>query len=252
MRLSNKVAVVTGAGSGMGRAIAERFAAEGAQVVAADINADTLKEVVNGIEAKGGQVTSILANMAVEAEVEAMIEAAIKAYGKLDILVNNAGIMDNMAPVGEVTNAMWERVFAVNVMGPMQASRKAVNLMLQAEGGVIINVASVGGLQGGRAGAAYTASKHAIIGLTKNTAYMYAQKGIRCNAICPGAVETNIASSMTGISEFGASRQGGTMAALPRAGKPAEIAEVALFLASADSSFVNGVALTADAGWISC
>jgi len=235
----------------MGRAIAELYAAEGARVIAADINAKSLEEVVGAIVAKGGKVTPVVANMAVEADVEAMIDTAIKTYGSLDILVNNAGIMDNMAPVGELTNAMWERVMAVNLTGPMQATRRAVQHMLAGQGGVIVNIASLGGVNGARAGAAYTASKHALVGLTKNTAFMYAQQGIRCNAICPGGVETNIASSMGGISEMGMARQGTGMATMPRAGKPAEIAAVALFLASDESSFVNGVALAADAGWAS-
>lgn len=251
MRLENKVAVVTGAGSGMGRAIAELYAAEGARVIAADINADTLQEVVAGIVAKGGKATAVMANMGVEVEVDALIDAAIKTYGGLDILVNNAGIMDNVAPVGEVTNPMWERVMAINVTGPMQAMRKAIPLMLEGQGGVIVNIASLGGLHGARAGAAYTASKHALVGLTKNTAYMYAKQGIRCNAICPGGVETNIAATMTNVSEMGGARQYSGLGTMPRAGKPSEIAEAALFLASDASSFVNGAALPVDAGWAS-
>jgi NAD(P)-dependent dehydrogenase (short-subunit alcohol dehydrogenase family) len=122
-------------------------------------------------------------------------------------------------------------------------------IFLEKEQGVIINVASAGGLQGARAGAAYTASKHAVVGFTKNTGFMYAQKGIRCNAIAPGAVETNISASMTGISEFGMVRTQPGLALNPRIGKAAEIAKAALFLASDESSFVNGTVITADAGW---
>ena len=170
-----------------------------------------------------------------------MIDTAITLYGKLDILVNNAGIMDGFEPVGEVSNDRWEKVFAVNVNGPMYASRKAIAHFLEQGGGSIINIASIGGLQGGRAGAAYVASKHAVIGLTKNTAFMYAKKGIRCNAVAPGAVATNIAQSMGGdISTFGQQTTGVGMAINPAFGMPEQIASVALFLASDDASFVNG------------
>ncbi|MNJ47779.1 Levodione reductase [compost metagenome] len=131
----------------------------------------------------------------------------------------------------------------------MRSTRKVLPIFLEKQRGIIINVASVGGLQGARAGAAYTASKHAVIGFTKNTGFMYATQGIRCNAIAPGGVETNISSSMTGINQFGASRQQLGMAINPRMGKAEEIAKVALFLASEDSSFVNGTVISADAGW---
>ncbi|GJM68006.1 hypothetical protein HMSSN036_02220 [Paenibacillus macerans] len=140
-------------------------------------------------------------------------------------------------------------MFAVNTTSVMRATRKVLPIFLEKESGVIVNVASAGGLYGARAGAAYTASKHAVIGFTKNTGFMYAQKGIRCNAIAPGGVETNIGASMTNINPFGASRQQLGLAINPRLGSAEEIAKVALFLASDDSSFVNGTVITADAGW---
>lgn len=249
MRLAGKVAVVTGAASGMGEAIAKLFAKEGAKVVVADLSADGAARVAGEIEAEGGAAVAVTADVTKEEDVQAMIDTAVEKFGTLDILVNNAGIMDNMMPVHELTDALWERVMAVNATGPMRAMRKALALFLQKGEGNIINVASVGGLAGSRAGAAYTASKHAVVGLTRNVAFQYATSGIRCNAIAPGGVQTNIAATITNPSQFGAERAGAGMALNPRIGQPDEIAQVALFLASDESSFVNGAVLVADAGW---
>lgn len=163
--------------------------------------------------------------------------------------VLHPGIMDGMEPAGDIEDAKWDRIFAINTTSVMRSTRKVMPIFLEKQKGVIINIASAGGLYGARAGAAYTASIHAVVGFTKNTGYMYANRGIRCNAIAPGGVETNIGSSMTNINEFGFSRQQLGMAINPRNGKPEEIAKVALFLASDDSSFVNGTVITADAGW---
>ena len=253
MRLMNKVTIVTGGASGMGEAICRKFAKEGAKVVIADYNFEGALKVANEINAEIlDAATAIKTDVSVETDINAMIDTAITLYGKLDILVNNAGIMDGFEPVGEVSNDRWEKVFAVNVNGPMYASRKAIAHFLEQGGGSIINIASIGGLQGGRAGAAYVASKHAVIGLTKNTAFMYAKKGIRCNAVAPGAVATNIAQSMGGdISTFGQQTTGVGMAINPAFGMPEQIASVALFLASDDASFVNGSVVTVDGGWTS-
>ena len=252
MRLMNKVAIVTGGASGMGEAICRKFAKEGAKVVVADYNFEGALKVANEINAEIlDAATAIKTDVSVETDINAMIDTAITLYGKLDILVNNAGIMDGFEPVGEVSNDRWEKVFAVNVNGAMYASRKAIAHFLEQGGGSIINIASIGGLQGGRAGAAYVASKHAVIGLSKNTAFMYAKKGIRCNVIAPGAVATNIAQSMGDISTFGQETTGVGMAINPAFGMPEQIASVALFLASDDASFVNGSVVTVDGGWTS-
>lgn len=249
MRLSGKVAVVTGAASGMGKAIAELFAEEGAKVVVADLNLEHTTEVVQGIKAKGGNALAVSANVTVEDDVQKMIDSAVNEYGTVDILVNNAGIMDNFVPAGDVTDELWERVFAVNATGPMRTTRKLLPIFTEKKQGVIINIASAGGLFGSRAGAAYTASKHAVVGFTKSVGFQYAKLGIRCNAIAPGGVNTNIAKTLTAPNPFGAERMQAGMAIMPRGGEPEEIAKVALFLASDDSSFVNGTTITADAGW---
>ncbi|MCD8510104.1 MAG: SDR family oxidoreductase, partial [Bacillus sp. (in: Bacteria)] len=198
---------------------------------------------------EGGEAIVAVTNVAIEADIEKLMETTVNTYGTLDILVNNAGIMDNFEAAGDITDEVWERVFAVNTTGVMRATRKALPIMQAKKSGVIINIASIGGLNGVKAGATYTASKHAVVGFTKNTGYMYAQQGIRCVAIAPGGVETNIGNSMTGINEFGMGRAQLGLGANPRTGKPEEIANVALFLASDDASFVNGTVITADAGW---
>lgn len=249
MKLKDKVAIVTGAGSGMGRAIAILYAEEGAKVVAADLNEETANEVAKEIRSKGGEAKAVVANVAKEEDIQGMIDFTVKEYGTLDVLVNNAGIMDDFTPVGEVTNDLWERVIAVNTTGPMWAMRQALPIFLEKKSGVIINNASVGGLYGSRSGAAYTASKHAIIGLTKNVGFQYANEGIRCNAIATGGVETNIGTSMSEPSKFGMERVMSGADNNPRSGQPEEVAKIALFLASSDSSFVNGITITADAGW---
>lgn len=249
MKLKGKVAIVTGAASGMGKAIAELYAKEGAKVIVSDINEEGAEKVAAGIAANGGIAKAVKTNVGNVEEIEAMIDLAASEYGTLDILVNNAGIMDNFEPAGEIEDANWERIFSINTMSVMRSTRKALPIFLEKNKGVIINIASAGGLYGARAGAAYTASKHAVVGFTKNTGFMYAKEGIRCNAIAPGGVETNISSSMTSISEMGMGRTQAGLALNPRNGKSEEIAKVALFLASDDSSFVNGTVVTADAGW---
>ncbi|MCM3024664.1 SDR family oxidoreductase [Heyndrickxia ginsengihumi] len=249
MRLKDKVAIVTGAASGMGKAIAEGYAKEGAKVVVSDLNLEGAQAVAETIKASGAEAIAVQTNVASEEDVEQLFAETKKAFGKLDILVNNAGIMDGMEPVGEISNERWEKVFSVNTVAVMKSMRIAVNLFLEQGYGTIVNNISAGGLYGARAGAAYTASKHAVVGLTKNTAFMYANKNIRCNGIAPGGVNTNIGSTMTNMSEFGASRQALGMAINPRSGEPEEIANLAIFLASDEASFVNGQIIAADGGW---
>lgn len=249
MRLSGKVAVITGAASGMGKAIAELYAAEGAKVVVSDLRADTAQTVVDGIGAKGGTAVAVAANVAKEEDVQQLIDTAVEKFGTVDILVNNAGIMDNFVPAADLTDELWELIFAINTTGPMRTIRKVLPLFLEKKAGVIVNIASAGGLFGSRAGAAYTASKHAVVGLTKNVGFQYATQGIRCNAIAPGGVNTNIGTSINAPNPFGMERAMVGIQVNPRAGEPEEIAKVALFLASDDASFVNGTVVTADAGW---
>jgi NAD(P)-dependent dehydrogenase (short-subunit alcohol dehydrogenase family) len=249
MRLSGKIAVITGAASGMGKATAEMYAAEGAKVVVSDLRVEAAQAVVSDIEARGGTAIAVAANVAKEEDVQQLINTTIEKFGTIDILVNNAGIMDNFVPAAELTDELWERVFAINATGPMRTTRKVLPLFIEKKNGVIVNIASAGGLQGSRAGAAYTASKHAVVGFTKNVGFQYANLGIRCNAIAPGGVNTNIGTTINTPNPFGIERVMAGMNLNPRTGEPEEIAKIALFLASDDASFVNGTVITADAGW---
>lgn len=249
MKLQDKVAIVTGAASGMGKAIAELYAEEGAKVLAADLNMEGAKETVQSITDNGGTAKAVEVNIANLEDIENMVDTAVSEFGTLDILVNNAGIMDSMEAAGDIDDKKWDLIFDVNTKGVMRAIRKAIPIFLEKGKGNIINTASTGGLNGAHAGATYVASKHAVIGLTKNTGFMYAKEGIRCNAIAPGGVETNIGAAMSNINPFGISRTQLTQAVMPRVGQPEEVAQVALFLASDESSFVNGTVITADGGW---
>jgi NAD(P)-dependent dehydrogenase (short-subunit alcohol dehydrogenase family) len=251
MRFDNQVALVTGAASGIGRAIVQQFVAEGAAVVAVDIVEEALHQVVAELQAQGGKATGCVANISSDVDVERMLSIATSTYGRLDILCNNAGIMDLMTPAADVPLALWDRVLAVNLTGPFLACRRAIPLMLEQGGGRIVNTASEAGLRGGTAGTPYTVSKHGVVGLTKSIAFHYGERGIRCNAVCPGGVETGIGVGSGMPHEAGLSRviafvQGSSGG---RPAKPEQIASVIAFLASDDASNVNGAILTADNGW---
>lgn len=251
MRLDSKVAIITGAGSGIGRAMASLFAAEGAKVVAAEWHADTLAAVVGEVTAAGGSIVGVQGNVALEADCAKIVDAAIQSYGRLDILCNNAGIMDTNQGVAEMSNASWERVLGVNLHGPMYLTRLAVPIMVGQGGGSIVNTASVAGLGGGAAGAAYTVSKHALVGLTRSTAFVYTRDGVRCNAIAAGAVETNIMQSVdvAKMDPKGSARFQTWYAAIPATLQAVDIAHLALFLASDESKMITGAIIPADAGW---
>ena len=251
MKLQNKTAIVTGAGAGLGKAICQLFAAEGCKVMAADVHPERLKALKQSLQALGYSITTCTVDVANQSSVKAMIDQAMSTYGQIDVLVNNAGVMDNFEPVGDCPDSTWNKVMNINLNGVYYAMNAAVPHMLKAGKGSIINVASIGGLFGARAGAAYTTSKHAVIGLSKNTGYMYAKLGVRCNAIAPGAMETQIAESMdmSKITPLVNERIMPGMALNPRTSNPTEVAQVALFLASDDSSFVNASVVTADGGW---
>ena len=255
MRLEGKVAVITGTGSGMGRAMANLFAKEGAQIVAAEWNQTTLDEVVAEVKAAGGTIVGVLGDVSKRQDDQRIIKTAIDTYGRIDILVNNAGIMDNMAAAGDFDEATLERVIGVNSFGPLYLINAALPHFLAQNKGVIVNIASVAGVGGGAAGVAYTMSKHAAIGLTKNTAWMYAKQGIRCNALAVGGVATGIMQNTAGkvaemdVTSVGPARAGEWASMAPAFGESNDIAYAALYLATDESKFVNGAVLNIDAGW---
>jgi NAD(P)-dependent dehydrogenase (short-subunit alcohol dehydrogenase family) len=244
-RFAGKTAIVTGAGSGIGRATAVRLASEGARVVATDVVKARLDQLVVEFPALG--LTAVVAELAEAAGLEAVLAAAGQ---RVDVLANVAGIMDGFLPAAEVDDATWKRVLDVNLTAPMRLSRAVLQLMLAAGRGSIVNVASAAGLRGGAAGAAYTASKHALIGLTRSTAVTYGPLGIRCNAVAPGPVKTNIEAPFR--SELAARRLqpllGAVMSVVPTA-SPEQLAAVIAFLASDEAANVNGAVLASDGGW---
>lgn len=242
MASQRPVAIVTGAGRGIGLAITKRLTTDGATVIGVDIADDA----VAAAAAIPG-VVSVKADIATLAGVEAVLAIAAE-HGGASVLINNAGIVDRFLAAGEMDDAVWERVLAVNLTGPMRLMHGVLPGMLAKKAGVIVNIASVAGLEGGLAGAAYTASKHGLIGLTKNTAAMYGNDGIRCNAIAPGAVNTGI--SMGGDpSPRGMAMLQTVMPSNFRTGEPEEIASVVAFLVGPDASYVNGATLVVDGGW---
>ena len=251
MRLEGKVAVVTGASSGVGKQIALLFAKEGAKVVAVARRVERLAELEELSKDLPGEIVAYAGDIGLEETNEKMIDFAIEKFGHFEILINNAGLMDNFAPVENLDTALMQRLMNVDVYGPAWATRKAVNVFLASgKGGSIVNVASIAGICGGKSGCAYTMAKHAVMGLTKNTAFVYRNDNIRCNAICPGGINTEMVSPES----FANADQKGLGVAMLAAGfgnrmaDPLEIANVALFLASDEASIVNGAVVTADSG----
>jgi NAD(P)-dependent dehydrogenase (short-subunit alcohol dehydrogenase family) len=251
-RIAGKACVVTGAGSGIGRASAIRLAEEGGRVVAADIAAGAAEETAAEIRAAGGEAFALATDVSAPAQVEAMVAACVERYGAIDVLVNNAGV--NLPGVlHEVPDEVIDRTLGVNVRGPIYGCRAAIPHMLRQGGGSIVNMSSVNGVVSEPFLAVYSASKGAVVMLTKGVALDYAKQGIRCNAICPGWVDTPInhahAKMLGGLDQVYATID--SFQPVGRPGEPREIANVVLFLASDESSFMTGSVVVADGGMTS-
>lgn len=250
MRLAGKVAVITGAGSGIGRATAVLFARESAKVVVADMSEAGGRETVSMIQEAGGQALFVQVDVTRAADVEAMVRAAVEQYGRLDILYNNAGIQIKGTATG-MTEEAFEKVMAVNVKGVWLGCKYAIPQMERQGGGVIVNTASGAALIGTRENVAYCASKGAVLQLTRQIALDYAAAGIRVNAVAPGVVDTPLMAPV--FAQTGNTAQAKEMTGarhpLGRLAQPEEIAKAVLFLASDDSSFSTGSCLVVDGGY---
>jgi NAD(P)-dependent dehydrogenase (short-subunit alcohol dehydrogenase family) len=244
-RLPNKVAIVTGAAHGIGRAIAELFALEGAWVLVADLDRDAGEAVADGICKSGGHAQFALTDVTNQENVDRAVRLAADRSGRIDVLVNNAAHLGDWLDVEQATPDQWEHSFSVSLLGAARFTSAVLPWMTPHRSGSIINIASMQGLVAGRSSAVYTSMKHALVGLTRSTALDFGSQGIRANALCPGPIRTRISPPLG--SEMHQRQITKTM--LARTGEPREVASAAVFLASDESSYITGVALPVDGGW---
>lgn len=242
MRLQNKVAIITGAASGMGQGEAIRFAKEGAKVVVADLNFEGAQAVAEEIKAAGGEAIAVSVNVMKTEDILNCIKVTEETFGPVDVLVNNAGVFDKYQKSLETTLDQWKFLIDINLTSMFEFCNAVLPSMIERQTGAIVNICSVAGLVAGKGGAAYTASKHGAIGYTKHLSSEYARYGIKINAICPGTIETPLVKDvLAGLSKK----------AVPTRtfGQVEEVADLAVFLASDEAKFMSGTAVTIDGGF---
>ena len=256
--LAGKSAVITGGETGIGLAITEALSAAGAQILMGGILESPGREAVKKIRDKGGTVDFVKVDVRDGGAVDGLVQTAIEWFGSLDIMVNNAGVFDGFASCIETSEALWDKVIDINLKGTFFGCQAALKRMVPRGKGRIINTASVGGLRGAADGASYTASKFAIVGLTRQIACTYAENGIAINAICPGVIQTDIRGNSTIILGEDAPKMAGVgsdpdaykrLVPARRKGLPSEVADLAVFLASDNAAYINGQAIAIDGGW---
>ncbi|MBM7421323.1 MULTISPECIES: SDR family NAD(P)-dependent oxidoreductase [Chryseobacterium] len=245
--MKNQVVLVTGAGSGMGKAVALMAAERGAKVVVSDISEEAAQSVVDEIIAKSGQATAIKCDVSKDAEVKAMIDRTVEVYGRLDAAFNNAGIMMPVTLIDEVSEELYDRIMNINLKGVWLCMKYEIQQMKKQDSGAIVNNSSIGGLVGGLGLSTYHAAKHGVLGLTKGAAVEYASHGIQINAVCPGTIETPMVDDMIKSGKFSEEAfKNGTP--IKRLGKVEEIAETVLWLFSPAASYITGQPISVDGG----
>ena len=247
-RLEGKSVVITGAGSGIGRAASLLFTREGARLIAVD-RAESVRDTVEQVRKAGGTAEAVVADAGSEEDVVAFIDKAISTYGRLDAIWANAGVSGGLVPLAEQTVEHWQEILRINLIGPFLAVKYSIPQMIKQRGGSIVCTASVAGLKSGASGHPYAASKAGVISLVQTTAYSLSGTGVRINAICPGLIETGMTRPIfENARERGTDGKIGQLNPLKRAGQPHELAAMGLFLASDDASYVNGQAIPVDGG----
>jgi NAD(P)-dependent dehydrogenase (short-subunit alcohol dehydrogenase family) len=260
MQLKDRTAIVTGAGSGIGQSIAEEMARRGARVAVLDINAESASNVAGGINDAGGQAMAVAVDVSDSSSLDDAVTRAVSELGTLSIMVNNAGVLDGYQNVDEMDEEVWDRVMSINMKGVYLGAKRALREMLPAGYGRIINMASIAGLNGTGGGAAYIAAKHGVVGLTRQMAVVYTDRGVTTNCVCPGIIPTNLRANTTSLLGDGMSNLAGRGLALSDEdvqrvvpagvkGSAQDIANAACFLASDEASYISGHSLVVDGGF---